>query len=87
MKIDVDILRTRNNEIVWADDNPSGHGFLVHSAGSEVSDEWLEKNGLAEPEPAPEPVPVEPKPDPKKPAAAKQTAAAANKMQSPKSDK
>lgn len=82
MKIDVDILRTRDNQIVWADDNPSGHGFLVYAAGSDVPDEWLEKNGLAEPEPTPEP-----KPDPKKPAATKQTAPPANKSQAPKADK
>jgi hypothetical protein len=76
MKIEVDILRTRDGNIVWADDNPSGHGFLVHAAGSDVPDEWLEKNGLVEAD----------KPAPK--ASAKQVPAAANKaVKGPSADK
>ncbi|MYV58038.1 hypothetical protein [Streptomyces sp. SID3212] len=57
MKIDTDILRNAEGELVWADDNPSGYGVIVYGAGKEVSDKWLADNGLvSEDEPEPEPV-------------------------------
>jgi hypothetical protein len=58
MKIEVDILRNGEGDLVWADDNPSGYGVIVHGAGREVSDKWLADNGLVsedESEPTPEP--------------------------------
>jgi hypothetical protein len=88
VKIDTRILKTREGNYVWEDDNPSGHGFLVNSVGDDVPDKWLEENGLVEPEKPAEP---EPKEDAKapatKPIAAKQTPPSANKMQGPKSNK
>lgn len=55
MKIDTDILRNRDGELVWADDNPSGYGVVVYGAGKEVSDDWLKAKGLAGEDPEPEP--------------------------------
>lgn len=91
MKIETDIVRTRAGEIVWADDNPSGYGIQVHRAGKEVSDSWLLKNGLIDPEPEPE-VPKEKEPEapkvPAKTAAAKQSPKPADKsVKSPAGDK
>ena len=91
MKIDTDILRTREGKIVWADDNPSGYGTQIHRAGKEVSDEWLLRNGLIDPEPEPE-APKEreleaPK-TPAKTAAAKQSPKSADKnVKGPGADK
>ena len=68
MKIDTEILRTREGKFVWADDNPSGYGFLEHPVGRDVPDSWLEANGLIDPESEPEPEPEKPEPkqEPKK---------------------
>lgn len=83
MKIDTDILRTREGKLVWADDNPSGYGTQVHRAGKDVSEEWLLRNGLIEPEPEPE----APK-APAKTAAAKQSPKSADKnVKGPGADK
>lgn len=83
MKIDTEIIRTHEGEYVWADDNPSGRGFLHHPVGADVADSWLEQNGLvgAEPEaPAPEPEPKAP--------VAKKAAQPANKaVKAPEADK
>lgn len=72
MKIEVDILRNRDGDLVWADDNPSGYGVIVFGAGKDVSDRWLTDNGLLS-EDEPEPVVTEPK-EPAKKAAAKKVA-------------
>lgn len=80
MKIDTRILVTRANKYVWEDDNPSGHGFVVYPVGAEVSDAWLEENGLVDAD----------EPEPKAPAkpTTKQAAPAANKaVKSPSADK
>lgn len=80
MKIDTEIIRTLDGKFVWADDNPSGRGFLAHAVNSDVADSWLEKHGLIEPEKKPVP--------PKKVAEPKKTAAPVNKaVKGPANDK
>lgn len=56
MKIEKDILRTRNGDFVWADD--VDYGILVHPAGSEVADNWLLAKGLVEDDAEEKPAPA-----------------------------
>lgn len=84
MRIETDIVRTRKGEIVWADDNPSGYGIQVYRAGKEVSETFLLKHGLIEPE---EKEPEAPK-TPAKTAAAKQSPKLVDKaVKGPAADK